>query len=75
MLSNNQAEVQAKVSPPQRKSLFSTGDPKGWHWKVYDVGAENVSLVQNYRSQFNSLLAKNTPDQLLEMLRKKVKGQ
>jgi phospholipid transport system substrate-binding protein len=34
-----------------------------------------VSLVQNYRSQFNSILAKNTPDQLLETLRKKVKGQ
>jgi phospholipid transport system substrate-binding protein len=44
-------------------------------WKVYDVGAENVSLVQNYRSQFNSILAKNTPDQMLEIMRKKVKGQ
>jgi len=44
-------------------------------WKVYDVVVENVSLVQNYRSQFNSILAKNTPDQLLEILRKKVKGQ
>jgi phospholipid transport system substrate-binding protein len=39
------------------------------------VIVENVSLVQNYRSQFNEILAKNTPDQLLEILRKKVKGQ
>ncbi len=44
-------------------------------WKVYDVVVENVSLVQNYRSQFNSILAKSTPDQLLEIMRKKVKGQ
>jgi phospholipid transport system substrate-binding protein len=48
---------------------------KNGTWKVYDVVIENVSLVQNYRSQFNSILAKNTPDQLLEILRKKVKGQ
>ncbi len=44
-------------------------------WKVYDVVIENVSLVQNYRSQFNSILAKNTPDQLLGILRQKVKSQ
>ncbi|MBA4395483.1 MAG: organic solvent ABC transporter permease, partial [Desulfobacca sp.] len=42
-------------------------------WKVYDVVVENISLVQNYRSQFNDLLSKNTPAQLLEILRKKVK--
>jgi phospholipid transport system substrate-binding protein len=44
-------------------------------WKVYDVVIENVSLVMNYRTQFNEILAKNTPEQLLEILRKKVKAQ
>jgi phospholipid transport system substrate-binding protein len=34
-----------------------------------------VSLVLNYRTQFNDILVKNTPEQLLETLRKKVKGQ
>ena len=33
-------------------------------WKVYDVVIENVSLVQNYRTQFNDILAKNTPEQI-----------
>jgi len=76
MLSNNQAEVQAKVITSSKEiPIFYRVILKDGTWKVYDVGAENVSLVQNYRSQFNSLLAKNTPDQLLEMLRKKVKGQ
>jgi phospholipid transport system substrate-binding protein len=42
-------------------------------WKCYDVVIENVSLVQNYRTQFNDILAKGTPEQLLEILRKKVK--
>lgn len=41
-------------------------------WRVYDVVIENVSLVQNYRSQFNDILAKDTPEKLLETMRKKL---
>ena len=48
---------------------------KSGTWKVYDIVVENVSLVMNYRSQFNEILAKDTPDELLEILRKKVKDQ
>ncbi|MBE0558117.1 MAG: ABC transporter substrate-binding protein [Proteobacteria bacterium] len=44
-------------------------------WKVYDVVVENVSLVQNYRTQFSDILAKNNPEQMLADLRKKVKEQ
>jgi phospholipid transport system substrate-binding protein len=76
MLSDNQAEVQTKVITASREiPIFYRVILKDGPWKVYDVVVENVSLVQNYRSQFNSILAKNTPDQLLEILRKKVKGQ
>jgi phospholipid transport system substrate-binding protein len=76
ILSNNQAEVQTKVITSSKEiPIFYKVILKDSSWKVYDVVVENVSLVQNYRSQFNSILAKNTPDQLLEILRKKVKGQ
>jgi phospholipid transport system substrate-binding protein len=76
MLSNNQAEVQTKVLTSSKEiPIFYKVILKDGTWKVYDVVVENVSLVRNYRSQFNSILAKNTPDQLLEILRKKVKGQ
>ena len=76
MLSNNQAEVQTKVITSSNEiPIFYRVILKDGTWKVYDVVVENVSLVQNYRSQFNSILAKNTPDQLIEILRKKVKGQ
>jgi phospholipid transport system substrate-binding protein len=76
MLSNNQAEVQTKVITSSKEiPIFYRVILKDGTWKVYDVVVENVSLVQNYRSQLNSILAKNTPDQLLEILRKKVKGQ
>ena len=76
MTSNSQAEVQTKVITSSKEiPIFYRVIMKDGTWKVYDVVVENVSLVQNYRSQFNSILAKNTPDQLLEILRKKVKEQ
>jgi phospholipid transport system substrate-binding protein len=75
MLAGNQAEVQTKVLTSSKEiPIFYRVIQKNDTWKVYDVVVENVSLVQNYRSQFNEILAKNTPDQLIETLQKKVKG-
>jgi phospholipid transport system substrate-binding protein len=76
MLSNNQAEIQTKIITSSKEiPIFYKVIQKDIAWKVYDVVVENVSLVQNYRSQFNSILAKNTPEQMLENLRKKSKGE
>jgi phospholipid transport system substrate-binding protein len=44
------------------------------HWKVYDVVIESVSLIKNYRTQFNTILKKQTPAQLIERLEKKSVG-
>jgi phospholipid transport system substrate-binding protein len=75
-ISENQVEVQTKVVTSSKEiPIFYRVILKDGSWKVYDVVVENVSLVQNYRTQFNTILAKNTPEQLLEILRKKVKGQ
>jgi len=76
MVSETQAEVQTKVVtssqeiPINYRVLLKDG-----RWRVYDVVIENVSLVLNYRTQFNDILVKNTPEQLLEILRNKVKGR
>jgi phospholipid transport system substrate-binding protein len=40
-------------------------------WKVYDVIAENISLVNNYRSQFNRVIANSSYEELLRRLRDK----
>lgn len=45
------------------------------HWKVYDVVVEGVSLVDNYRGQFNSILASKPFDSFLSQLRDKVAQQ
>ena len=40
-------------------------------WKVYDVVAENISLVNNYRSQFSRVIAKSSYEELVRRLRDK----
>ena len=40
-------------------------------WKVYDVVIENVSLVNNYRTQFNRVLTKSSYAELVKRLRAK----
>ena len=73
MFSDTQAEVQTKIITSSKEiPIFYRMILKDGKWKVYDVVVENVSLVQNYRTQFNDILAKDTPEQLLETLRKKV---
>jgi len=74
--SETQVEVQTKVITSSKEiPIFYRLILKDGAWKVYDVVVENVSMVQNYRTQFNEILVKNTPEQLLEILRKKVKEQ
>ena len=41
-------------------------------WKVYDVLAENVSVVGNYRQQFDAHFEKKSADDLLKTLRDKL---
>jgi phospholipid transport system substrate-binding protein len=76
MLSENQAEIQTKIITSSKEiPIFYRMIKKDNIWKVYDVVVENVSLVQNYRTQFSDILGKNTPEHLLEILQKKVKEQ
>lgn len=70
MLSATQAEIQSKIITSSKEiPIFYRVMLKDGKWKVYDVIVENVSLVQNYRTQFNDILSKNTPEQLLATLR------
>ncbi|MGH7826210.1 MAG: MlaC/ttg2D family ABC transporter substrate-binding protein [Candidatus Binatia bacterium] len=40
-------------------------------WKIYDVVVEQVSLVNNYRSQFNRVLTSGSFDDLMKLLKEK----
>jgi len=47
---------------------------KDGRWVVYDVVIENVSLIKNYRAQFKEILAKDSPDQLIERVRERAEA-
>jgi phospholipid transport system substrate-binding protein len=40
-------------------------------WNVYDAVIENISIVNNYRSQFDRVITKSSFDGLIKMLREK----
>jgi len=44
----------------------------GQDWRVYDVLLEGVSLVKNYRDQFDEILAKSSYEKLAADLRAKI---
>ncbi len=45
--------------------------PKDGSWRVYDVLIENISLVKNYRTQFQDILNSASPEQLIERVKAK----
>lgn len=40
-------------------------------WKVYDAVVENISIVNNYRSQFDRVISKSSYEELKKMLKEK----
>jgi phospholipid transport system substrate-binding protein len=44
----------------------------GDRWLIYDVSAEGVSLVANYRAQFNNIIRTSSYDALLERMRSRI---
>jgi len=47
----------------------------GKEWRVYDIVIDQVSVVDNYRSQFNRILQTASLDELLQKLREKGSAQ
>ena len=41
-------------------------------WFIYDLFIEGISLVNNYRVQFNDILMKSSYKELVKRLKKKV---
>ena len=45
---------------------------KGAEWRVYNVKIEGVSMVSNYRSQFDKILLNGSPEELIDRLEKRL---
>ena len=42
---------------------------RGDRWYIYDISIEGISMVNNYRSQFNTIIQKSSYEQLVQRLR------
>jgi phospholipid transport system substrate-binding protein len=72
-LDNNFAEVQSRIvnSKGEDFSLNYRAHRVGEEWKVYDVVVENISVINNYRAQFNRILANQSYEELLRRMKDK----
>ena len=73
-LKKGRAEVQSNIvlSDGTKVPIFYRLTNQSGQWKTYDLIIEGVSLVKNYRSQFREIIAKVSPEKLLQILRDKV---
>jgi len=65
------AQVRSRITPEQGSEItieyrLSRNGPQ---WGVYDIVLDRVSLVSNYRSQFNAILGTSSMAALLERMR------
>ncbi|NWF52089.1 MAG: ABC transporter substrate-binding protein [Nitrospirae bacterium] len=73
MLSEKTCEVQTTIVTKKAEiPIYYRVIKKEDSWKVYDVVIEGVSLINNYRTQFREILSSKSPDELLDILKKKV---
>ena len=74
MISDTKSEVQTRiVTATQQIPIYYRLYFRNDQWWVYDVIIEGVSLVSNYRNQFNSILTNKSPGDLIQILRDKTK--
>jgi phospholipid transport system substrate-binding protein len=72
-IDGNYASVKVKIVTSKGKEIPVEYRvmKKQTHWLVYDITIEGVSLVNNYRSQFNSILSKSPYSELVKRLKDK----
>lgn len=73
--SGDRVEIRTAITMKNGKKtpVFYRMLPVDGTWRVYDVIIENISLVKNYRTQFQDILNTATPDQLIERIRQKAR--
>lgn len=68
---DSRAVVKTKVITRRNQEIpinYSLSKADG-RWRIYDVLIEGISLVSNYRSQFNRILASSSYDDLVQKMK------
>lgn len=75
VVEDNYARVDSKIVSKKGEEfsidykLLRTNDD----WRIYDVVVEHISLVNNYRSQFNRVIANSSYENLIKKINRKLK--
>jgi len=76
-INNDQASVHTEIMSD--RDLAATVEYRLLHkdgdWKVYDIIIEGVSLVNNYRTQFNTIIVKDSYAGLVKQMRLKLEQE
>jgi phospholipid transport system substrate-binding protein len=76
MFTESKARVMTKI---QRDTVETPVDYSMWlrdgHWKIFNVYVEGVSLLGDYRNQFERFLTNQSVQDLISALKKKVEQQ
>jgi phospholipid transport system substrate-binding protein len=72
-VSGDEASVRTRIITAQRTEVpvDYRMHRKDGRWEIFDVSIEGISLINNYRSQFNSVIQSSSYAALVERLRSK----
>jgi len=74
VIDNEVAQVESTIIQPKGDEIavvYKLRQVNG-QWKVYDAVVENVSIINNYRSQFDRVISSSSYEELVKRLREKV---
>ena len=74
VMDNEFAQVESTIIQPKGDEIavvYKLRQVNG-QWKVYDAVVENVSIINNYRSQFDRVISSSSYEELVKRLREKV---
>jgi phospholipid transport system substrate-binding protein len=73
VMDNEFAQVESKIIQLKGEEIAVVYRLKqvNGQWKVYDAVVENISIVNNYRSQFDRVISSSSYEELVKRLREK----
>ena len=76
-IEGDRAAVKVKIITQKNKDIpvESRLRKEGKGWLVYDISIEGVSLVNNYRTQFNTIITQSSYENFMKVLKAKVAGK
>ena len=75
VMDNEFAQVESTIIQPKGEEIavvYKLRQLNG-QWKVYDAVVDNISVINNYRSQFDRVIASSSYEELVKRLREKAR--